>query len=133
MRVLIIILFNFRLSSVVFLSGSPAVYSIVACGLSAFSIPIAGVPVPTFTLQPASTLFALTNATYTTQIGMPDYVWTSATAYIAMQFGNRTILNVNESSIVIVNPFPVITGTLSASAGSTTTLLDENLQITKIN
>ena len=64
------------LLSVVFLSGSPTAYCISSGGPSASSRAIAGVPVPTFTLQPAATIFALTNATFTTQTGKANYIWT---------------------------------------------------------
>ena len=77
MRVFVIILLDLLLSAGVFLIGSHAAYcDVINLPSPVINFDVAGVPIPTFTSQPATSVFTNTDATYTTQRGMSSYIWT---------------------------------------------------------
>lgn len=112
MRVLIIILFSLLLSAVVFLSGSPAAYCLVADRPLASSLAIASVPAPTFIVQPPSTIFALIDATYTTQIGManfftaPGYTDNNGVAKLTCASSGATTVSSISTGINTISNYP---------------------------
>lgn len=74
MRVLIVILFNLLLSVAVFISGSTAAYCIVAVEPSTSSFAIPCITVPIFTIEAAHIQPAHSDAIYTTQTGVANYL-----------------------------------------------------------
>ena len=76
-RVLVTILLGLMLLEVVFLSGTHAANcNVIILPAAVINFNIAIVTIPTFSSQPASSIFANTDATYTTQTGKSNYTWT---------------------------------------------------------